>query len=287
MKSYPYIPLIMFLGLAVLFTGCEEQAPFEDDGPDQHYVLKDYPPVQNLDFEVVDDLEGDPGGGVYLFWDTPLGDSAVEYVVSVDGVNQTPVEVTEDYVYTPGITVAVYAVYPDGMSEPGELDFGAVETPSLDVWSVADPSPDHPSGLGFTAAGTAVSYAVSYPENWPDIDYYIARGPALSSPNYREPEPLNDEENASCLESGAYENLAIVKPCGSGDYITLRDINIDDLYGLWIDPGADNYTPDDHFGKAYVIDIQNLKVTLKLAYQTVPGLRWVDTDEGGVGIVED
>lgn len=287
MKKYPSIIMFSILGVVVLFTGCEEEYGGNEQASRIISAQLDFPPVENLDFEVVDDLEGNPGGGLHLTWETPAGDSAIEYVVSVDGKNQTPVQTTEDYVYTPGMIIGVVAVYSGGESNPEELDFKAVETPSLDVWSVADPSPDHPSGLGFGTSGYASSYATSYHENWPFIDYYIAVGPVLASPNVREPEHLNEENNTSCEEAGTYEDLYIVKNCNQGSYQTDRLINTDDLYGLWLDANDDGYTSDDHFAKAYVIDVQGLKVTFKLAYQTVTGLRWVVTEEGQVGIEED
>lgn len=289
MKTYPNLLIPLILLAIVLFTGCEEMEPFSENTSGQTAVGKDYPPVRNLDYEVVDDLDGQPGGGLHLRWDPPDGAIPQVYVVRVDGMDQPPVKTTEDYVYTPGMIVAVIAVYADGESKPEELDFEAVETPSLDVWSVADPLPEHPSGLGFGPDGTASSYAVSYPENWPSIDYYIDHdeGPFLSSPNSRELEPLNEEENTSCLSDFAYVELMIVIPCDQHNYSSKRRIYKDDVFGLWLDPDADGYSTNDHFGKAKVLDAFGNKVTLKLAYQTVPGLRWVATEEGSVGIEED
>ncbi|MBN2380945.1 hypothetical protein JXM67_14195 [candidate division WOR-3 bacterium] len=282
----PYTLAIAFIaGMALFFTACEE-----DDGgeyqPGEITTYQEHPPVKNLTYEVVDDLEGDPGGGIYLTWDSPDGATPEEYVVSIDGIDQTPTEVTEDYVYTPAAKIEVYAVYTDGRSTPKALEFKAVETELLEVWSSKDPSPDHPSGLGFGSSGFAASYAMSFPQNWPFIDYYVDTTVSLASPDLRTPEPMNDEHNTSCSQTGTYEKLNVVKPCG-GVYHDRTGIVKSDLYGLWLDENDNGYTSDDHFAKAYVIDVQGLKVTLKLAYQRTPGLRWVITEEEKVGIEED
>jgi len=255
--------LLLVASFAFVIVGCEPT---------------DTPPVTNLNFDIVDDTDGNPGGGIKVTWSAPADATPDEYVVSVDDVDQVAVDGTEDYVYTAGAEIAVYAVYGEERSSAETLDFGAVETPTLEVWSVDDPDPEHPSAFGFGANGTAAPYAVSVEANWSSIDFYIAAGPVLVSPSDHLPEPINNEENASSEENTTYEDLDIVAATGVGNYLTGRDLTDNGLYGLWIDPTANGYDEGDNFGKAVVTGIDGDKVTFKLAYQKVAGLRWVVVD---------
>ncbi len=269
-------------GLTLLSGICDSEIVYQAKGQAE---LLDYPPIENLDFEVIEDLDGHTGGGLRVFWDPPADTTPDEYAVEVDGITETIVD-TEYYAYDPAGEIAVYAVYGESWSDPIELGLKAVETEYLEAWSAADPSPDHPSGIGFAEDGHAEAYAMSWPENWPYIDYYVDTIMNLSSPNLREPEPMNYENNCSCEETGSYEDLELVVPCELESYVVRQLITQHQLYGLWLDPEDDGYTADDHFGKAYIVGVYDLMVTFRLAYQTVPGLRWVVTDRGFTGIEE-
>lgn len=238
----------------------------------------DKPEPTNLNYTIVNDLDGNPGGGIKLTWSAPANATPDEYVVSVDGVDQVAVTTTEDYVYTGGATIEVWAVYGSEKSDKAAtLDFKAVETATLEVYSVDDPSAEHPSGFGFSASGTASSYAVSVEANWPSIDYYIASGPKLAAPSDHLPDPINSELNAVSAETGTYDGLTIVAATGKGLYLTNRDLASNGLYGLWLDSN-NAYDASDLFGKALVSGIDGYKVTFKLALQTKAGLRWVVVD---------
>jgi len=254
--------LLLVASFALVIVGCE---PI------------DTPPVENLNYTIVNDQDGNPGGGLKLTWSAPADAEPDEYIVSVDGVDQVAVETTEDYVYTPGAKIEVFAVYNEDKSAAVELDFGVVET-TLEVWSVDDLDPAHPSAFGFADDGNASTYAVSVESNWPMIDYYIASGPNLASPSDHLPTPINNEENANSSETGTYDGLDIVSETGVGKYLTNRDLTNGGLYGLWLDPTGDGYDTGDHFGKAVVTGIDGNKVSIKVAYQKVGGLRWVVVD---------
>jgi hypothetical protein len=234
----------------------------------------------NVAVEVIDDNDGNPGGAVKVTWSAPGGDAGVpdEYIVYVDGVGQIAVETTEDMVYGAGAEITVAAVYGSEEYESSPVDLGAVETPTLDVWTVNDPDPAHPSGFGFNTIGTVSAYAVSDQSNWPEIDFYLASGPNLAAPKDHLPDPINSKGSASSTETGNYDDLDIVAATGQGLYLTNRDLASNGLYGLWLDDDDDGYTADDHFGKAHVTGIDGEKVTFKLALQLEPGLRWVVVD---------
>jgi len=55
------------------------------------------------------------------------------------------------------------------------------------------------------------------------------------------------------------------------------------VYALWI--GV--YEADAHYAKLRIMDVDGLKVTLKLACQTVPELRWLVAEKHVTGIKED
>jgi hypothetical protein len=276
-KSIKITFLIITTGLVLLGTSPDELAP-----------------VSGLNYEIVNGLDGNPGGGIKLTWSAPpdygggggfscrrpenSGTAGVEYVVSVDGVDQVAVDVTEAYVYTAGAEVAVYAVYNDVKSTPVTLDFGAVESPSVEVWSVDDPSPDHPSGFGFCENGTVATYAESNEDNSDYIDYYVVSGLILTYFYSHYPTPSPSDVAASSEEPGTYDDLDIVAATGVGTYSTSRALSNNGLYGLWIDANANGYDESDNFGKALVTGIDGHKVTFTFAYQTVAGLRWVVVD---------
>ncbi len=290
MKRFFACMLPLAADLALLLAACEEE---ELESPNKVNVIdtNDYPPVENLDYYVIDDLDGNPGGGVYVFWNAPSGHVPDDYIVRVDGVD-TEVMVTYYNAYEPAGQIDVYALYGSSLSEPRSLGFAAVETPYLDVWSSNDPSPDHPSGFGFNAEGTASSYGLSDPDNWSHLDYWIYGGygyPMLVSPSDHVP-PFNDEWNFAAEESANYDDFMTASPPGMGVYSTQRELHLNSLYSLWMDPDGLGYTEDDHFAKLHVTSIEEYggiyKVTLKLAYQKTTGLRWLVTDKGHTGIEE-
>ncbi|MBD3286698.1 hypothetical protein GF338_10220 [candidate division WOR-3 bacterium] len=233
--------------------------------------------LTNVNVSVVDDADGNPGGGLHVTWSAPSEGTPDEYIVYVDGTAQVAVTTTEDYVYTPCAEIEVAAVYGTEEEMSSSVDIGAVSTSSIDLWSVDDISPNHPSGFGFASGGSAGTYAVSSEANWPEIDYYIASGPAIASPSDHLPTPLNDEENAVSMETGTFDDLGIVAETGQGLYLTNRDLSNNGLYGLWIDANANGWDDGDHFGKLIVnsIDAGTYHVNISVAYQTEGGLRFV------------
>ncbi|MBN2380122.1 hypothetical protein JXM67_10025 [candidate division WOR-3 bacterium] len=245
--------------------------------------------VNNIDLIVVADSQGNPGGGIKLIWDEPYvddegcflccskptGDGPDRYAVYVDGVRVGETEETEYTVYTPGVEIEIAAVYGVEESKGLMIDLGAVETPTLNVWTVNDPSPDHPSGFGFSVSGSAQTYSMSDEGHREDIDYWIASGFILTAPCDRYPDSINAKGSAAKMENVLFDSLLIASP--PGKYCTQQPLEEDSVYSLWLDYTNDNYSLDDRFGKMQVTykDTDGLKVTLKLAFQTENGLRWV------------
>lgn len=274
-KRVSLIALVLVAAFALVIIDC---------GP------TDTPPVENVKIEVIDGDDG-PGGAIKVTWDAPADVEPDEYVVSVDGVDQVAVTTTEDVVKTPGAIIEVYAVYGGDKSNPEKVDLSATVTDNIEVWSINDPSADHPSAFGFDEDGAAAHFAIGNKDDWDKMDFYISMGedgltPSFTAPYARTPEKLNDERNATSDESGTFDNLKIVSPTGQGLYATVNPVTDGGLYGFWLD-NNDEYDASDHFGKIHVTaltidgtDPQGLniyKAVLKLAYQTQQGLRWVVT----------
>lgn len=227
-------------------------------------------PVQNLAATVNAD-----GSGVTLTWDAPADQTPDGYYVYIDGGSAIDVQETSYAVSTPAAEIAVTAYIGGDESNESTLDFAAVETPSIEVWSINDASPDHPSGFGFALAGTATAYSVAQQPT--EIDYWLYQGDngTLISPSDHQP-PYNSELNVISDETGTYEALDIVK--GSGNYISQKILVQNSVYGLWF-IGDDS---DEYFAKMLVSSLTNtsgvIKADLKVACQTYAGLRWVVTD---------
>lgn len=311
MKRSLSLTWVIIVTFAVVQMACEDsEIPRETSLVGKY--LDDYPPVENLEFVVIDE-----GSAVELTWDAPGTATPEEYVVSVDSVDQAPVTETIDYVHTPCALVEVYAVYPEGRSEPRALHFGAVETVELVLWATEwysrppcprteiipglaeqqksarwevevhatdHPNPDDPAGFGFAEDGIAIAYDLSDTTTWPYVDFFIVDfgggSLAIAGPEVHEP-PLNDRMNGVTDPLRiSYEDLNLAPSDG---YYTYSDIMTGGVYALWI--GV--YEADAHYAKLRVMDVDGFKVTLKLACQTVAKLRWLVVGKHITGIKED
>lgn len=224
------------------------------------------------------------GGTLYLYWSSVAG--AEGYNIYADNQLIQSTTQCEYSATTPAMTYGVSAYNDSSESSRDLIDCTPVITTSITIWGNSDPDPGHPSGVGFSSSGACMTYAVSDSFNWPYIDYYAKDNTfdpvRLTSPNYVSP-PINNENNQTS-NSGLtnFDALDIAEP-PSGSYAQTAALYIYDVYSLWMDPndnGWDNTV--DHFGKARVEDLQGTsppyRVTLRVAYQVIPGLRWVVTN---------
>jgi hypothetical protein len=247
--------------------------------------------VRGLSYEPVPDTFGNPGGGIKLMWDEPAtgsggflscsensGPELDGYIVCVDGVDLPLTKETEYYVYTPAVEVAVYAVWDGQRSYPGTLDFAVVETPTVEVWSINDPSQEHPSGFGFSTAGTAAAYSVA--NNAENSDFYVSMGlssnmPTLTSPSDHTPDPLNSRYGFSVEADESYYDYELVVSSAASTQSVLQNYA---TYGIIV--ASDTvYKTSDNFGKLLVTSLAEAsgvyKATLKLGYQLMDGVAWV------------
>lgn len=215
------------------------------------------------------------GTQLRLTW-APVTD-AQGYKVQTDDSTYTTTATTFD-VMTPTKTISVFAYNGASESNKWTLNTTAVVTMTLDVWGNSDPSPDHPSSFGFTADGAAIAYALANSANYPKIDFVmddLAQGSMyFYSPNRYNP-VFNDKDNAVAAAAGTDFDAAM---SATGDFYTAAPCVDGGLYYFWLDPNANGWDASDHFGKLKVVSMTGAKVTLKLAYQKVPGLVWVKTN---------
>ncbi|MEO0087149.1 MAG: hypothetical protein ABIK90_03610 [candidate division WOR-3 bacterium] len=256
-----YIKLLFLISLFIIFLACEQVV----ERPEKPTVS--YQPIDN-------------GAKLRLTW-TQVA-NADGYYIYVDGIRDTslPSTVTSYDVSGPAKLIEVSAYKKNEESEKWSLDLTPVVS-EVSVYGASDPSPDHPSGLQLTDNG-AIPLAIGNQANWPNLDYIfddrgefapmsIVNPGDYTSPHY------NDKGNAiSQIASGNFdaENMA-PEP---GVYSTQRkNIEINGVYYLWLDRNNNGYSVDDNFGKILIKAISGTRVDIKVAYQKVPGLRWVKT----------
>ncbi len=224
----------------------------------------------NLTYEATDS-----GNKLKLEWDAVT--DAAGYRIKIDG--DTKETTNTDYtVDTPAKMIEVTAYNGAVESDAVEIDCEAVVTATIEVYGKSDPSPDHPSGFGFTTDGAAVAYALSEAANHPKIDYVMddeVDGMNFKSPNgYTE--PYNEEDNSAVEASGTDFDAEELAP--DQGWLTEHPCVEGAVYYFWIDPNANLWDLEDNFAKAKVVSIVDKKVTLKLAFQTIAGLGWLVTD---------
>lgn len=246
---------LLTLSAAVLFfgTGCDEL-------------------VDDLTTPNVQHLAISNGAQLRLTWAPVTG--AQGYKIQTDDSTFTTTATTFD-VTRPTKSIKVRAYSGSSESNDWSMDLTVVVTSTIDVWGMSEQSADKPSGFGFTADGTAISYAVGEAANHGNLEFVMEdRGMAMHfySPNRYDP-PFNNKDNGIATASGNDFDAATI---ATGDFYTTFPCVDGGLYFLWLDPNANGWdATSDHFGKIKVVSVQGTKVTLKVAYQKVPGLTWV------------
>lgn len=249
--------------------------------------------IDNYWYEVVDDAQGNPGGGLEIGWSEPyMGGSNIfgcsssnqekdiRYIITVDGVVLDTVLETTYTLYTPAKLVELTALIDmEYTSEsPAAIDLSTVTTPALVVWSLEDTTGYHPAGFGFSlgnhgdASAAAYMIGAGFDE---DIDFYLDTNLVLTASSQYLPEALNERSNWICEYDVSYDSVGEVKPftVAEGDYVTEITCEADDVYGLRIE-----YNVESYFAKIAVVNIDNYEVAFKIDVQPERNLRWVVTD---------
>jgi len=235
--------------------------------------------VVTLDAPTVTTAAIDNGAKLRLSW-TAVTD-AKDYDIVTDDTTYTTEELSFD-VTTPSATIKVYAVNGDDKSDATTIDCQVVETATLVLYGITDPDPNHPSGLAFAADGAASALSLG-DANKAALDFVCDDEQAsvlpiglINAGDYGWAQ--NAKGNAVAVASGTDYDAATIADA-PGAYSTQEGIAVSGLYFLWLDPTNNNWDVQDHFAKAKVVSIEDVggakKVTLKLGYQKVGGLRWL------------
>lgn len=252
--------LIFALAAALIFigTGCDT------------IVTLDKP---NVSTEAVSS-----GATLRLTW-TAITD-AKSYEITTDDSTFTTTSTSFD-VSTPTGTIEVRAVNGSDKSDPATIDCKVVETSSLVLYGISDANANDPSGLSFTASGSASALSLA-DANKAAIDFVCDDQQASVTPvglinagdySWTQNTKLNTLMDAGTTDFDAFELAA------STGYTTQLTTGTNGVYAMWLSSSA-TWTTSDHFAKAKIISVEQpsgtyYKVTLRLAYQKIGGLRWL------------
>lgn len=246
--------LSLAAALALVMVGCDEISELAT--PSVTYKAIESGTKLRLEWAAVADADG--------------------YKVMVDDSTFETTQLTVD-VEGPAGSIAVWAYAGDTDSDKWELDCKAKVTTGLDVYAISDPDTLHASGFGFkTEDGLCVIYSVKE-ANRPMLDWYVddvnVTPMSFVNPGDHVP-PYNSKMNAAKDLSGSnFDDHDIADATGYSS----QEAVATSLYDLWM--SADNDWDDtDHFAKLLVTNIDALKVSFKVAYQKIGGLRWLVTE---------
>jgi len=240
------------LALALIGTGCKSSSTA-------------------LDAPVVSKQATNDGGTLHLTWEAVEG--AESYEIKAGGAVDTITSTSFD-VSTPAATIEVRSVKGTSKSDSAAtIECGIVES-TIEFFGDLDTL--HFNGFGFGSNGTAVGYTM-HPTQLPNLDFYAEGN--QSAMKLKSAAGVNSEKkgNGTKVASVAYDDVGIADPVGdyadssltiaAGTACCLRMSSDTTAAGTWTD--------QDHFAKANVVSIESTKVTLKVGYQKVAGLRWL------------
>jgi len=252
--------LIVAFAAALLFigTGCDT------------IVTLDKP---NVAYEAING-----GGTLRLTW-TSVTD-AQSYEITTDDSTFTTTSLSFD-VTTPTGTIEVRAVNGNDKSDPTPIDCKVVETSSLVLYGISDASANDPSGLAFSSDGTASAMSLD-DANKAALDFVCDDEQATVLPvglinagdyGWTQNTKVNTLMDAGTTDFDAFEVAA------ASGYISQLAVATNGVYALWLSTSS-TWTTSDHFCKAKIISVEQpsgtyYKVTLRVAYQKVGGLRWL------------
>jgi len=233
-------------------------------------------PPGALEKPVVSYAPIEDGTKFHLTWTAVT--NATEYHVYVDGVKNVVVSGIYSFDVTgPAKLVQVSAASASGEGNKWSLTTSVKKTPNVTVYTTADPQQIN-HAFYFDTAGTAVAIPLTRPL---DIDYTLDTTQTLSNIVLRSPDTYDPKYNTranSSAEAGLTDfDLLKIAPA-PGVYSATRTISKDSVYSLWLDPGANGWSADDHVGKIKFEALSGTAITLTVGYQRIAGLRWLMSD---------
>ena len=209
------------------------------------------------------------GATLHLSWGDVTGATSYEITAgdSIYTTTSTSFDVTK-----PVTTIAVKSVNGSTKSDSAAKIACAIVETTVDFFSDLDTS--HANGFGFNGNGSVSTYSL-YAGNLSSLDFYAESSHAVTSLYSAAGVNANKKGNIMKAASGNYDSLLMADTLGA--YVkTPMVIMADSTYYLRVSADtAGTWSNQDHFAKASVVAIDSAKVTMKLGYQPVPGIRWL------------
>lgn len=261
MKKYRFIlPLVVFPLTVLLFTGCPNGGP--EDMPEEptitlHRAVSD---GADLELEWIDNTDG--GSEIfYIYAGNTEIDSTFNLSYKIDETDRAS-------------SVGVTAWIGDEESPEATLDLSLTVTTSLDVWTIDDPSPDHPSFVKFTNGNAST---VNW-ENRAEATFYIN-----ASTEFQQ---IADTVSSITFLVGFIEatgtspfDFAPAKGSYYSYYPTSGPMAEGATYYMFINNQPDSWGVEDKFAKIEAVSVvpdgNYYKCTFKISYQNENGLRWL------------
>ncbi len=201
--------------------------------------------------------------------------NATAYNVYVDGVKTEIASGTYSYDVTgPARLIQVSAIAASGEGDKWSLTTAVQKTMGVTVYTRADVQQTN-HAFYFDTTGTAVAIPLSRPS---DIDFVLDTSQTVTSLELRSPDSYDPKYNTKSNSSAAASETKLddlkIAPA-PGVYSAVLGISLDGIYSLWLDPGANGWSADDHVAKTKVEGISGTAVTFTIEYQKIPGLRWL------------
>jgi len=217
------------------------------------------------------------GTTLRLTW--TMVEHATGYTVYVDGVPHSVISGIYSYdVSSPAKLIQISAVAKSSESDKWSLTTTVKKTSNVAVYSMAD-SQQINKAFYFDATGTAVAIPLTQAS---DVDFVLDTTQTVGAIQLRSPNSYtpvyNTKHSSSAAASVPNLNDLTIAPATGANYSPARTISANSVYALWLDPGDDGWSAEDHFAKIRVEALSGTSVTLTTEYQMVPGLRWLISD---------
>lgn len=253
--------LILALAAAVFFIGTACDTLVTLDKPTVSYEA----------------LSTDNGGTLRLTW-TAITD-AKSYKITTDDSIYTTTSTSFD-VTSPTSEIKVVAVNGSDESDPATIDCKVVETSSIMLYGISDVDPTHPSGLAFTASGSASAMSLD-DANKASLDFVCDDQQATVLPvgmiNAGDYGWTQNAKVNALMDAGTTDYDAFSLAAATG-YTTQLATAANGVYALWLSSST-SWTASDHFCKVKIVSVEQVgsayKITLNAAYQKIGGLRWL------------
>ena len=185
------------------------------------------------------------GANLHLTWLAVT--NATAYNVYVDGVKTEVTSGTYSFDVTgPAKLIQVSAIAAGSEGDKCSLTTTVQKTANVTVYTKADAQQIN-HAFYFDTTGTAVAIPLSRPS---DIDFVLDTSQTITNIQLRSPDSYdpkyNTKSNSSAIASGTNLDDIRIAPA-PGVYSAVRSVSLDSTYSLWLDPGANGWSADDHF----------------------------------------